>query len=83
LLIGGGPWGSPCHWEHHLVASLPWYQQLILHQALKRTLTPAQRAQYLLKPVVGYPMLLWRIWRETYRFERAAASPRMERQWTG
>ena len=83
LLIGGGPWGSPCHWEHHLVASLPWYQQLILHRDLKRTLTPEQRAQYLLKPVIGYPMLLWRIWRETYRFERAATSPRMERQWTG
>ncbi len=32
LLVGGGPWGSPCHWEHHLVPSLPWYQQLILHR---------------------------------------------------
>ena len=72
LLIGGGPWGSPCHWEHHLVASLPWYQQLILHRYLKRTLTPAQRSQFLLEPVVGYPRLLWRIWRESARFERAS-----------
>jgi fatty acid desaturase len=31
MLIGGGPWGSPSHWEHHLVASLPWYQQIRLH----------------------------------------------------
>ena len=72
LLIGGGPWGSPCHWEHHLVASLPWYQQLILHRDLKRTLTPSQRAQYLLEPVFGYPKLLWRIWRESARFQRAS-----------
>ena len=72
LLIGGGPWGSPCHWEHHLVASLPWYQQLILHRELKRTLTPEQRTQYLLEPVFGYPKLLWRIWRESARFERAS-----------
>jgi len=70
MLIGGGPWGSPCHWEHHLVASLPWYQQLILHRNLKRILTPAQRKQYLLEPVIGYPLLLWRLLREPAQFER-------------
>lgn len=84
LLVGGGPWGSPCHWEHHLVASLPWYQQLILHRDLKRMLTPAQRRQYLLQPVIGYPRLLWRIWRESARFARTATVPRERTQsWTG
>ena len=69
MLIGGGPWGSPCHWEHHLVASLPWYGQLILHRYLVRMLTPKQREQYLLRPVIGFPKLLWNIWRESRRFQ--------------
>ncbi len=70
LLIGGGPWGSPCHWEHHLVASLPWYQQLILHRYVVQILTPRQREQYLLEPVIGFPKLLWRLWSEPTRFRR-------------
>jgi hypothetical protein len=68
MLIGGGPWGSPCHWEHHLVASLPWYQQIRLHFYLKGLLTPAQRKQFLLQPVIGYPKLLLRLWTEPDRF---------------
>jgi len=68
LLVGGGPWGSPCHWEHHLVASLPWYQQIRLHFYLKRLLTPAQKKQFLLEPVIGYPKLLLRLWTEPDRF---------------
>ncbi len=64
LLVGGGPWGSPCHWEHHLVPSLPWYQQLLLHRHVVRLLTPTQRAQFLIAPVVGYPALWWRLMRE-------------------
>lgn len=65
LLVGGGPWGSPCHWEHHLVPSLPWYQQLILHRDVVRLLTPAQRRQFLIEPVIGFPRLWWRLVRET------------------
>lgn len=61
MLVGGGPWGSPCHWEHHLVPSLPWYQQLMLHRHVVRILTPAQREQFLITPVVGFPLLWWRI----------------------
>jgi hypothetical protein len=68
MLVGGGPWGSPCHWEHHLVASLPWYQQIRLHFYLKSILTPAQKKQFLLEPVIGYPKLLLRLWREPDRF---------------
>lgn len=74
MLIGGGPWGSPCHWEHHLVASVPWYQQLMLHRFVVRMLSRQQRKQYLLQPVVGYPKLLWRLWREPSRFRRQLAS---------
>jgi hypothetical protein len=35
MLLGGGPWGSPCHLEHHLAANLPWYGQLLLHRHLE------------------------------------------------
>ncbi|MGE3843048.1 MAG: fatty acid desaturase, partial [Vicinamibacterales bacterium] len=61
MLVGGGPWGSPCHWEHHLVPSIPWYQQLLLHRFVVRQLTPAQRRQFLISPVVGFPRLWWRL----------------------
>jgi hypothetical protein len=64
LLVGGGPWGSPCHWEHHLVPSLPWYQQLVLHRFVVRQLTPRQREQFLIQPVIGFPLLWWRLIRE-------------------
>ncbi|HEY7191845.1 MAG TPA: fatty acid desaturase [Vicinamibacterales bacterium] len=70
LLIGGAPWGSPCHWEHHLVASLPWYLQIRLHFYLKGLLTEAQKKQFLLQPIVGYPKLLMRLWSEPHRFAR-------------
>ena len=61
MLVGGGPWGSPCHWEHHLVPSLPWYQQLLLHRHVVGVLTPTQRAQFLITPVIGFPRLWWQI----------------------
>jgi hypothetical protein len=70
LLIGGGPWGQPCHLVHHLVASLPWYQQIVLHRYFKRLLTPRQREQFLVAPVIGFPRLLWQIVREANRFVR-------------
>jgi hypothetical protein len=70
MLIGGGPWGQPCHWMHHLAPQLPWYQQLLLHRYVQRQLTPAQRRQFLLTPVLGFPLLFWRLCRG-----RAAAQP--------
>ena len=70
LLVGGGPWGSPCHWEHHLVASLPWYQQILLHRYLVGLLTPKQREQFLIEPVIGFPKLWWRLIREPNSFLR-------------
>lgn len=70
LLVGGGPWGSPCHWSHHLVASIPWYQQLILHRYIAGLLTRAQKKQFLIEPVIGFPRLWWRLVRELSRFPR-------------
>jgi cytochrome P450 len=69
LLVGGGPWGSPCHWEHHLVPSLPWYQQLVLHRHLIGLLTTRQREQFLIRPVVGFPLLWWKLVRNVSDFE--------------
>src|SRR6266516_449359 len=74
LLIGGGPWGQPCHLIHHLVPSIPWYQQLLLHRHFINLLTPTQRQQYLLEPVIGYPRLVWRLWREPHAFARRLES---------
>jgi fatty acid desaturase len=74
LVVGGGPWGQPCHLAHHLVASIPWYQQIILHRHIVGLLTETQRKQFLLKPIVGFPALLWDILREQNRFSRATAA---------
>lgn len=70
ILVGAGPWGSPCHWEHHIVASVPWYQQLLLHWHVMRLLTPRQREQFLVVPLIGFPRLWWRILRESYAIMR-------------
>jgi hypothetical protein len=72
LLVGGGPWGSPCHWEHHLVASIPWYQQLVLHRHVVGLLTAGQRNQFFIKPVIGFPVLWWKLLRQSYSLMRAA-----------
>ena len=74
LLVGGGPWGTPCHWSHHLVASIPWYQQIVLHFYIKGLLTCAQRKQLLIEPVIGFPLLWWRLVRETRLLEPARAT---------
>lgn len=43
LLIGGGPWGQPCHFSHHLAPDLQWYGQILLHFKVKQILTQEQR----------------------------------------
>lgn len=70
VVLGGGPWGTPCHLEHHLVPQLPWYHQLMLHRYLRSILTPRQRQQFLVQPVVGWPKLWWRLIREPNVIER-------------
>lgn len=74
MVVGGGPWGQPCHWMHHMVPNLPWYQQIMLHRYVVSLLTPCQRKQFLLQPILGYPKLLWRLWTEPYLFMRKVAS---------
>jgi hypothetical protein len=37
-------------------------------------MTEKQREQFLLKPVVGYPLLLWKVVREANRFARKELS---------
>jgi fatty acid desaturase len=64
MLLGGGPWGTPCHLEHHLLPHLPWYQQLVMHAHLRSILTPRQREQFLVRPVIGWPRLWWRLIRQ-------------------
>jgi fatty acid desaturase len=61
LLIGGGPWGQPCHLSHHLAPALPWYFQCLLHVRLKQMMTPDQRRHFTLTPVLGYPRLVMQI----------------------
>lgn len=43
ILIGGGPWGQPCHLTHHLCPSLPWYGQIMGHHKLKEILSDEQK----------------------------------------
>jgi len=72
LLLGGGPWGSPCHLEHHLAVHLPWYGQVILHFHVRRLLTARQREHFLVQPVIGWPKLWWHVVTELYTFRRTA-----------
>ena len=72
LLVGGGPWGQPCHMAHHMVPGIPWYQQILLHRFIVRLLTPDQRKQFLLRPVLGFPLLLITLVRDAHRLARRA-----------
>jgi fatty acid desaturase len=76
LVVGGGPWGQPCHLVHHLVASIPWYQQILLHRYMKTLLTSRQRQQFLVTPVIGFPKLLWRVVHTANAFARDQRSVR-------
>jgi fatty acid desaturase len=51
LLIGGGPWGQPCHLTHHMAADLKWYQQIWLHFSWGDILTRQQKLY--LAPIDG------------------------------
>jgi hypothetical protein len=72
LLVGGGPWGQPCHMAHHMVPSIPWYQQILLHRSIVRLLTPDQHKQFLLRPFIGFPLLLFTLIRDANRLARTA-----------
>ncbi len=46
LIIGGGPWGQPCHFIHHLAPGLAWYQQISMHYQIRKILNPRERELY-------------------------------------
>ncbi len=56
-LVCGGPWGQPFHLTHHLLPTLPWYQQLRFGFKMRRLLRADQ---------IDYrtpPQLLLKAWR--------------------
>jgi len=62
LLVGGGPWGQPCHLSHHLGSMLPWYSQNRLYWDIKKVLSPKQKEAFLLDGSFwAYPRLLVKI----------------------
>lgn len=67
LLVGGGPWGQPCHLSHHLAPALPWYLQCLLHVRLKSMMSEDQRRYFTIKPIVGYPRLVLHLIRTSCR----------------
>lgn len=70
LLVGGGPWGQPCHLSHHLIPALPWYQQCRLHFKLRSMMTRDQRRYFCIQPVVGFPRLLLHVLGVNLRYAR-------------
>jgi hypothetical protein len=54
------------------VASIHWYQQLVLHRHVVGLLTAGQRNQFFIKPVIGFPVLWWKLLRQSYSLMRAA-----------
>jgi hypothetical protein len=68
LFLGGGPWGQPCHLMHHLIPTIPWYQQIRLHYFARRLLSAEQRAVLSADGIVQYPLLIRWLVRETTGF---------------
>jgi fatty acid desaturase len=72
LLIGGGPWGQPCHQVHHLFPGLAWYNQLRMHNRFVRALTQEQKERFLLPGLLGFPKLIRYAYGKTYEYSRRA-----------
>lgn len=49
MLIGGGPWGQPCHLSHHLAPQLTWYHQIQLHYVLLGIMTKEQKDFFIME----------------------------------
>lgn len=69
MIIGGGPWGQPCHLSHHVHPSLPWYWQCLLHFKIKNILNAKQRKQFLYDKFLDYPKLVFTIIKERHKVE--------------
>lgn len=49
MLVGGGPWGQPCHLSHHLAPQLTWYHQIQLHYILLNIMTKQQKEFFVME----------------------------------
>jgi fatty acid desaturase len=79
FLVGGGPWGQPCHLMHHLAPSLPWYMQLGMHLEVKALMTSEQRRAFMVRPVFGYPLLVAHVLRQTFALSRQVVAADLSR----
>ena len=80
LLLGGGPWGQPCHMSHHLAPGLPWYFQLRLHFDLKLILTESQKKVFFLTPFIGFPLLILQLLKYGHSDKLVENRPLMENE---
>jgi fatty acid desaturase len=55
IVIGGGPWGQPCHYMHHIFPSLPWYGQIAMHYRVKELYSEEQREEIFVNSFWGVP----------------------------
>lgn len=68
-LIGGGPWGQPCHLSHHIAPALPWYQQIRLSRALKEILSRDQKKHFFINDgFFEYPKKFVQLMKSNSRF---------------
>ena len=67
-LVGGGPWGQPCHLSHHLFPQLPWYSQIAMHWRMQAIFNAEQRAFFLGEGTL-FPALMARIVRTGTAFQ--------------
>ncbi len=73
-LIGGGPWGQPCHLSHHFAPALPWYQQLRLSAYIKEVLTADQRSYFFVGDgLIDYPKMFFSLMKQNSAIFRGQA----------
>lgn len=74
MVIGGGPWGQPCHLSHHLGADLAWYNQIGLHGKMMEIFSPEQREFFTIEGgLLGYPRFVIAKWRTLLAIESEVA----------
>jgi fatty acid desaturase len=64
IVLGGGPWGQPCHYMHHLFASLPWYSQVIMHYEVQDIYTEKQKQEIFTSDFFYVPKKFFKLLKE-------------------
>lgn len=77
-VIGGGPWGQPFHFTHHLAPGLPWYLQMRLARHSRHALKTAHSVHPILatsswKLAAGFVRNQSRIHREEMKMRASDA----------